>query len=105
MNMILAGIGTALPPHRISQSDAAEIAKQYSCQTTAQERLFLTLYRRAGVDNRNCVVMSLSEGRSTPAIILHSRGPHDAGSDAGDEAGRSAGRGRESGDLRTRGRA
>ena len=62
MSMLIAGIGTAVPPHRISQVDAAEIAKQYSCETDAQERLFLTLYRRAGVEGRNCVVLDKSEG-------------------------------------------
>ena len=62
MSMLIAGIGTAVPPHRISQVDAAEIAKQYSCETAAQERLFLTLYRRAGVEGRNCVVLNKSDG-------------------------------------------
>jgi alpha-pyrone synthase len=62
MSILIAGIGTAVPPHRISQVDAAEIAKQYSCETAAQERLFLTLYRRAGVEGRNCVVLDKSEG-------------------------------------------
>ncbi|MGZ3337004.1 MAG: type III polyketide synthase, partial [Isosphaeraceae bacterium] len=62
MSMLIAGIGTAVPPHRISQVDAAEIAKQYSCETAAQERLFQTLYRRAGVESRNCVVLNKSDG-------------------------------------------
>ena len=62
MNTTIAGIGTALPRHRISQSDAGEIAKHYSCETAAQQRLFLTLYRRAGVEGRNCVVLDTSEG-------------------------------------------
>src|SRR5271165_5118726 len=62
MSMLIAGIGTAVPPHRISQVDAAEIAKQYSCETAAQERLFQTLYRRAGVDGRNCVGLNKSDG-------------------------------------------
>src|SRR5271157_2702228 len=62
MSILIAGIGTAVPPHRISQVDAAEIAKQYSCETAAQERLFLTLYRRAGVEGRNCVVLNKSDG-------------------------------------------
>src|SRR5271166_4536013 len=62
MSMLIAGIGTAVPPHRISQVDAAEIAKQYSCETATQERLFQTLYRRAGVDGRNCVVLNKSDG-------------------------------------------
>jgi predicted naringenin-chalcone synthase len=58
----ITGIGTALPPHRISQSEAATIAKQFSCDTPAQERLFETLYRRAGVEGRNSVVLRTSEG-------------------------------------------
>ncbi len=62
MSMLIAGIGTAVPPHRVSQVDAAEIAKQYSCATAAQERLFQTLYRRAGVEGRNCVVLDRSDG-------------------------------------------
>ena len=62
MSMIIAGIGTALPRHRISQADAAEIAKQYACATSAQERLFQTLYRRSSVEGRNCVVLQASEG-------------------------------------------
>jgi predicted naringenin-chalcone synthase len=62
MSMIIAGIGTALPPHRISQADAANIAKRFSCETAAQERLFLMLYRRAGVSGRNSVVLDASEG-------------------------------------------
>ena len=62
MSMIIAGMGTALPRHRISQVDAAQIAKQYSCETAAQERLFATLYRRAGVESRGSVVLDRSDG-------------------------------------------
>jgi predicted naringenin-chalcone synthase len=62
MSMLIAGIGTALPRHRISQDDAAQIAKRYACETAAQERLFATLYRRAGVAGRGSVVLDRSEG-------------------------------------------
>ncbi len=62
MSMRIAGIGTAVPHHRISQADAAAIAKHYSCETAAQERLFETLYRRAGVASRHSVVLDVSEG-------------------------------------------
>ncbi|HKM54548.1 MAG TPA: type III polyketide synthase [Isosphaeraceae bacterium] len=62
MSMMIAGLGTALPPHQISQADAAQIVKQYSCVTAAQERLFETLYRRAGVSGRGSVVLDNSEG-------------------------------------------
>jgi predicted naringenin-chalcone synthase len=62
MSMIIAGIGTALPPHRIAQADASEIAQQYSCETPAQQRLFHTVYRRAGVETRHSVVLNRSDG-------------------------------------------
>lgn len=61
-NTRITGIGTALPPHRILQGEAATIAKQFSCKTPAQERLFETLYRRAGVEGRNSVVLRTSAG-------------------------------------------
>jgi predicted naringenin-chalcone synthase len=60
--MWIAGIGTAVPPHRITSLEAATLAKRYACETTAQERLFLTLYRRAGVETRHSVVLHASEG-------------------------------------------
>ena len=62
MSIYIEGIGTAVPLHRIAQADAAEIAKRFSCSTAAQERLFQTLYRRAGVGVRNSVVLETSEG-------------------------------------------
>jgi predicted naringenin-chalcone synthase len=62
MPVLIAGMGTAVPPHRITQSDAAQIAKQYSCTTAAQERLFLGLYRRSGVETRHSVLLDRSEG-------------------------------------------
>jgi predicted naringenin-chalcone synthase len=60
--MLIAGIGTAVPPHLIAQADAAEIAQQFSCETAAQERLFQSLYRRAGVETRHSVVLHASTG-------------------------------------------
>jgi predicted naringenin-chalcone synthase len=62
MSVLIAGIGTAVPPHRINSADAAEIAKQFACETPAQERLFAAMYRRAGVETRHSVVLSASEG-------------------------------------------
>ena len=58
----IAGMATAVPPHRIAQSDAAEIAKTYSCESAAQERLFVGLYRRSGVETRHSVVLDRSDG-------------------------------------------
>jgi predicted naringenin-chalcone synthase len=62
MSMFLAGIGTAVPRHRVAQDDAAQLAVRYSCETAAQERRILTLYRWSGVDTRHSVVLDASEG-------------------------------------------
>ncbi len=62
MPILIAGIGTAVPPHRIRQEDAAEIAQQYSCEDEAQRRLFKSIYRRTGVITRHSVVLESSEG-------------------------------------------
>ena len=62
MTTSIVGIGTALPPHRMAQADAAEIAKGFACSTSAEEKLLRTLYRRTGVGGRNCVVLTASDG-------------------------------------------
>jgi predicted naringenin-chalcone synthase len=62
MPMWIAGIGTANPPHRITSADAAELAQKFSCETTAQQRLFHTMYRRAGVETRHSAVLHASDG-------------------------------------------
>lgn len=60
--LVLAGLGTANPEHRITSADAAEIAQQFSCETASQRRLFQTMYRRSGVTTRHSVVLEASEG-------------------------------------------
>ncbi len=60
--MIIAGIGTANPPHRITSADAAEIAEPYSCETSAQRRIFRAVYRLSGVETRHSVVLNSSDG-------------------------------------------
>ena len=62
MSMLIAGIGTANPPHRIAQADASAITQQFACETAAQERLFHTLYRRAGVESRHSIVLDATVG-------------------------------------------
>ena len=48
MPATIAGIATALPPHRIGQSDAAEIARAFSCETAEQDRIFSAIFRAVG---------------------------------------------------------
>ena len=62
MSLLIAGLGKAVPRHRITQSDAARITQAFACDDAARERLFQTLYRRAGVESRHSAVLTSSEG-------------------------------------------
>lgn len=52
MNFNILGLGTAVPPHTMSQQEATELAHQIICRTEQQQRLLSVLYRKAGVENR-----------------------------------------------------
>src|SRR5262245_36582128 len=56
VNLNILGFGTALPPHRMTQAEATELAQQVLCRTDEQARLVQVLYRRAGVKQRFTVV-------------------------------------------------
>ena len=58
MSLFINGIGTSLPRHRMSQSDAAEIVKGLCCRNAEQERLLPALYRRSGVETRSSVLLA-----------------------------------------------
>ncbi len=62
MPVLIAGIGTAVPPHRIAQAQAAELARQYSCETPDHERVFNAVYWGTGVETRHSVVLQASNG-------------------------------------------
>lgn len=57
MPATIAGIATALPPFRIEQSESADAARAFSCETKEQERLFAAIFRRSGVRTRHSVVL------------------------------------------------
>ncbi|HEX4131206.1 MAG TPA: type III polyketide synthase [Pirellulales bacterium] len=52
MDLSLLGLGTALPPYRMTQSEAAELAVLASGAEQQQASLVRVLYRRAGVKTR-----------------------------------------------------
>jgi predicted naringenin-chalcone synthase len=60
--MCIAGIGTAVPTYHITQADAAEITRHYTCDTEAQHRLFVSLYQKSGVEKRHSAVLEQSTG-------------------------------------------
>ncbi len=61
MSLTIQGLGTALPPERIAQGDAAAIAAEVALpqQTPSpgQRRLLETLHRRSGVASRHSVLL------------------------------------------------
>jgi predicted naringenin-chalcone synthase len=62
MPVWIAGLGTAVPEHRIAQADAATIARQYSCETPDHDRVFHAVYWGTGVETRHSVVLQTSTG-------------------------------------------
>jgi predicted naringenin-chalcone synthase len=62
MPVLISGFGTAVPPHRIAQRDAALIARPYSCETPAHERVMQAVYEGTGVTTRHSVVLQSSDG-------------------------------------------
>lgn len=53
----LLGLGTAVPPHRIGQTEAAHFATMLSAFDDEQARLLSVLYRRSGVRERHLAVL------------------------------------------------
>ena len=62
MTIVIAGIGTAVPSHRITQADALAAARLVFPGTEEQERLQDNLYLMAGVEGRYGVVLDASDG-------------------------------------------
>lgn len=62
MPVVITGIGTAVPPHHITQESAAKGTVPFCCETPEQGRLVEGLFRRAGVQTRYSVVLRQSTG-------------------------------------------
>jgi prepilin-type processing-associated H-X9-DG protein len=60
--MRMTGIGTAVPPNRIAQADAAAISRRLADVPADQERQFDALYRRTGVQFRHSVLLDAPDG-------------------------------------------
>ncbi len=56
MNPTLLGLGTALPPHRMSQADALVMTQEIACSDERQRRLASMLFRKSGVELRHSAV-------------------------------------------------
>jgi predicted naringenin-chalcone synthase len=66
MSLAILGMGTAVPPTRITQADAARIARAVCCRTKEQETWLPVLYDHTGIDARH-----LAFGQPVVEDILH----------------------------------
>ncbi|HTU26577.1 MAG TPA: type III polyketide synthase [Pirellulales bacterium] len=53
---VVAGLGTALPEHCMTQDAAVEMAQQICCRSETEQALARVLYRRSGVQRRHTAV-------------------------------------------------
>ena len=53
MSFAILGMGTALPPTRLSKSEAERVARAMCCSTPEHAELVAALYRQAGIDSRH----------------------------------------------------
>ncbi len=58
----LLGMGTAVPPHSISQEEAAKLAQGLCCRTEHESERLSTLYRHTQVNNRGSVLLNKPNG-------------------------------------------
>src|SRR5262245_17909231 len=56
MSTTILGIGTALPPHRITQQEATKLAIDVCCRNEEQAGLVQPMYRRSGIATRYMAV-------------------------------------------------
>ena len=62
MTLALAGFGTALPDHRFTQAELAELHAGFCRIDPTRERTLRALYRRSGVRTRGSVILDVPDG-------------------------------------------
>lgn len=84
MSFRILGLGTALPPHLLDQTEAALLGAEVCCRTDQQARLLAVLYRNAGVETRHTVLPAqialefAGRGSGAVATATNGRGPTTA---------------------------
>lgn len=66
MSLLIQGLGTAVPPHAITQAQMAAAALPCSCTTARQRKLLPVLYRRTSVETRYSVVLNQETPNDPP---------------------------------------
>jgi predicted naringenin-chalcone synthase len=78
MGFKVLGMGTAVPPHRITQEAAAELAQQVICKTQQQARVLTALFQKSGVRSRYSVLPPQIALNWIPSHHPEERNPSDA---------------------------
>jgi predicted naringenin-chalcone synthase len=55
VSFAILGLGTAVPPNRVTQAEAAELARVVCCENEEQAELLPVLYRQSGINARHMV--------------------------------------------------
>ena len=65
MQVVITGIGTAVPAHCFEQQEAGEVAAQFCSATAEQAHMLNVLYRMSGVKTRGSVILDRADGPLT----------------------------------------
>ena len=65
MQVVISGIGTAVPPHHFEQQEAGEVAAHFCSATSEQAHMLNVLYRMSGVVTRGSVILDRADGPLT----------------------------------------
>jgi predicted naringenin-chalcone synthase len=82
VSLTITGIGTVVPPHRLTQAEAVELHTSFCGIEDGRARTLRALYRKSGVRTRHSVLLDGSDGPLAerqrfypPARDEHDRGP------------------------------
>ena len=84
MSLVILGIGTATPPHRIAQSDAARLAAGFANVEPGHERALAAIYRQTRIRTRGSVLL---EDPGDEPYLQTFFPPADASHDGGPSTG------------------
>lgn len=81
LGLAILGLGTAVPEYSMSQTEAAAMAREITCQDAEQEEIVDLLYDRSGVDRRHTVLPHrtamrwVSRGEGDAPTLIATDGP------------------------------
>ena len=90
MKLHLSGLGTAVPPGILEQTEAAEWSAAFCAADARRARALGMLYRRSGVETRNTVVLKADQGTLRERVPFYppASGPEDRGPTTGQRMAR-----------------